>query len=149
MNGRIAAVMLAGLLAACSSSGTTDGTEPAAAPSGTERAADATGTTPARRHPDIVEVEVSHEGGDRYRFAVTVSSPYDSPERYADAWRVLSPDGAELGVRELAHPHAGEQPFTRSATFSVPAGIGEVTVQGRDLANGYGGVTRTVSLPGR
>ena len=100
-----------------------------------------------RQFPDIVEVAVTAEGGDTFRFDVTVSSPYDTPERYADAWRIVAPDGAELGVRELTHDHAGEQPFTRSLTgVVIPPDVTTVTVEGRDLVNGWGGGTQSVTI---
>jgi len=96
--------------------------------------------------PDILDVVVTPEG-DTFRFDVTVSSPYDTPERYADAWRIVAPDGTELGVRELAHDHAAEQPFTRSLTdVEVPPGVTTVTVEGRDQVNGWGGATVTVTI---
>lgn len=78
----------------------------------------------------------------------TISSPYDSPDRYADAFRVLAPDGTVLGVRELLHDHANEQPFTRSLDdVRIPDDVDRVTVEGRDLANGWGGDTVTVTVP--
>ena len=72
--------------------------------SGEPTSADAAGTDAApaeapATHPDIVAAEAEHQGDDRWRFDVTVSSPYDSADRYADAWRVLGPDGGVLGVR--------------------------------------------------
>ena len=100
-----------------------------------------------QRFPDIVGVEVSRNGSG-YTFAVTVSSPYDSPQRYADAFRVRAEDGAVYGVNELAHDHASEQPFTRTLSgVQVPAGVGTVLVEGRDQVNGWGGGTQTVELP--
>ena len=99
-----------------------------------------------QQFPDIVEVAVTPEG-DTFRFDVTVSSPYDTPERYADAWRIVAPDGTELGVRELTHDHAAEQPFTRSLTdVVIPLEVDEVTVEGRDLVNGWGGATLTATI---
>jgi len=99
-----------------------------------------------QQFPDIVEVAVTAEG-DTFRFDVTVSSPYDTPERYADAWRVVAPDGTELGVRELTHDHASEQPFTRSLNdVVIPPDVTEVTVEGRDLVNGWGGGTQVVTI---
>ncbi|MCD9622394.1 hypothetical protein [Rhabdothermincola salaria] len=100
-------------------------------------------------HPDVIEAEVT-AAGDRFSVAATISSPYDSEERYADAFRVLSPDDEELGVRELTHHHADEQPFTRSLSgLEIPDGVASVTVQARDLVNGWGGETVTVAVPGR
>ncbi len=77
---------------------------------------------------------------------MTVSSPYDSPERYADGWRVLSPDGTVLGKHQLAHGYAGEQPFTRTQTgLKIPKDINEITVEEHDQ-NGYGGKIVTVAV---
>ncbi|MGB0112932.1 MAG: hypothetical protein WBP59_06900 [Ilumatobacteraceae bacterium] len=96
--------------------------------------------------PDIIDVVVT-ANGDTFTFDVTVSSPYDTPERYADAWRIVAPDGTDLGVRELTHDHAGEQPFTRSLSgVEIPTDVTTVTVEGRDLANGWGGGTQSVTI---
>jgi len=129
----MAALMAAALLASLALA-------PAAA-----RAADA-----PRNFPDIVDATAKARGADRYDFAVTVSSPYDTPQRYADAFRVMGHDGRVFGVRELAHDHAGEQPFTRELNdVAIPPGLGVVIVQGRDKANGWGGRRLEVVLPGR
>ncbi|MEQ6917060.1 hypothetical protein [Halomonas aquatica] len=103
-----------------------------------------------QRFPDVIGVEVDRAGENRFHFDATLSSPYDSPSRYADAFRVQGPDGEVLGVRELLHDHANEQPFTRRLSgVQIPADIERVTVQGRDQEHGYGGQTQTVVLPGR
>lgn len=97
--------------------------------------------------PDVIGVEVTDNGNGTYRFDVTISSPYDSNDQYADAWRVLGPDGTEYGVRILTHPHANEQPFTRSLDgVEIPADVAEVTIEGRDLVNGWGGSTMLTPL---
>ena len=101
----------------------------------------------AALYPDVVDVSVSGDGSS-YDFAVTISSPYDSPERYADAWRVIGDDGQVYGVRELLHDHGNEQPFTRSlGGVEIPDTIASVTIQGRDLVYGWGGGVVEVSLP--
>ncbi|WP_157965651.1 hypothetical protein [Euzebya rosea] len=98
--------------------------------------------------PDVIDAELARSG-EAWTLSATISSPYDSPERYADAFRALAPDGSELGVRVLTHDHANEQPFTRSLTgLVIPDGVEEITVEGRDLANGWGGRTVTVAVPG-
>ena len=98
----------------------------------------------------MVDAELTEDGDGTFTAAVTLSSPYDTPERYADAWRVLSPDGEELGIRELAHDHAAEQPFTRSQSgIAIPDDVAEVTIQGRDQENGWGGDELTIAVPGR
>lgn len=107
-----------------------------------------TSTAGEQRHPDILTVTLDQAADGNFTITVTVSSPYDTPERYADAWRVLAPDGAVLAVRELTHDHASEQPFTRSlGGVGIPPDVPTITVQGRDLVNGYGGHTVTVPVP--
>lgn len=55
------------------------------------------GSETAQRHPDILEVDLTRTAPETFSVAVTVSSPYDSPSRYADGWRVLDEDGVVLG----------------------------------------------------
>lgn len=97
--------------------------------------------------PDILAAQATPEGDGNWRFDVTVSSPYDTPERYADAWRVVGADGTEYGIRVLTHDHASEQPFTRSqGGIAIPPDVTTVTIEGRDQANGWGGGFLTVDL---
>lgn len=103
-----------------------------------------------QKHPDVVDVKVQTRGADRFDFDVTVSSPYDTPQRYADAFRAMSAEGVVYGERILFHDHAGEQPFTRDLYgVTIPAGIKSVIIQARDRKYGYGGNTLQVTLPGR
>ena len=103
-----------------------------------------------QRFPDVVAVKVRQAGANTFDFDVTVSSPYDTPQRYADAFRVTGRDGTVFGERKLLHDHAGEQPFTRDLYgVAIPAGIKTVTVQARDRKYGYGGKTAEASIPGR
>lgn len=98
-------------------------------------------------YPDVVSAEVS-EGSDTFGFEVTISSPYDSPDRYADAFRVIGDDGQVYGVRELLHDHANEQPFTRSlGGVEIPEGVDTVTIEARDQVYGWGGAAVEVRLP--
>ncbi|KIN65512.1 hypothetical protein Z945_555 [Sulfitobacter noctilucae] len=47
-------------------------------------------------------------------------------------------DGNELGLRNLAHPHVTEQPFTRTLSgVAVPEGLSEVGIQARDTLTGW------------
>lgn len=106
--------------------------------------------TSEQRHPDLLAAKVRAAGPDRFDFDVTVSSPYDTPKRYADAFRVTTIEGKVLGERILLHDHATEQPFTRDLYgVAIPAGIRSVRVQARDMKHGYGGRTVDVALPGR
>ena len=100
----------------------------------------------SQKYPDIESVDVEKIDENTTDLSVTVSSPYDTPERYADGWRVLDQDDEVLGEHTLMHDHADEQPFTRTQTdVTVPDGTQELTVEGRDSENGYGGGTVTVN----
>lgn len=98
--------------------------------------------------PDVVDVDATSDGDDTWTFAVTLSSPYDSPSRYADSWRVRSASGTVYGERFLTHDHASEQPFTRSQSgIKIPADVLVVVVEGRDQISGWGGTTLEYTLP--
>lgn len=114
----------------------------------TSTATEVAGIDPDQQFPDVVDAELTADGSGAFTVAVTLSSPYDTPERYADAWRVLGTDGVVYGVRELAHDHQFEQPFTRSLSgVEIPAGVSEVTIEGRDQVYGWGGATMTIPVP--
>jgi len=89
--------------------------------------------------PTVVAATASARDDATWLVNVTLSSEYDSPARYADAWRVLDADDNELGIRVLAHDHAGEQPFTRSTSVDIPTDITTVFIEGRDQINGWSG----------
>lgn len=45
-----------------------------------------------------------------------------------------------MAVRELAHPHVHEQPFTRSLDgVEIPEGVEKVTIRAHDSVHEYGG----------
>ena len=109
-----------------------------------------TKSSEGQKYPDVVDVKVKARGENRFDFDVTLSSPYDTPQRYADAIRVMSVAGTPYAERVLLHDHADEQPFTRDLQgVSIPPGVRAVVVQGRDQKFGYGGRTMRVGLPGR
>jgi hypothetical protein len=95
----------------------------------------------------VIDVVAEQESAGVFAFTVTISSPYDTPDRYADRWRVVGPDATVYGEHTLTHDHANEHPFTRvQRGVVIPPGVDEVTVEGRDIAYGYGGATVTVSI---
>ncbi|MEH6562887.1 MAG: hypothetical protein V7713_15795 [Marinobacter sp.] len=105
---------------------------------------------PQQRYPDVISAKVRATGDNSFDFDVTLSSPYDTPQRYADAFRVMGKDGTLYGERILLHDHAAEQPFTRSLhAVKVPKPVSTVVIQGRDQRFGYGGKTVEVALPRR
>lgn len=108
----------------------------------------ATGQSAGQPFPDVIGAELVVVGDGVYDVTVTISSPYDTAERYADGWRVLGPDGTMYGEHQLLHDHASEQPFTRTQRgVRIPAGVSQVSVEGRDRLNGYGGQTVLVDVP--
>jgi hypothetical protein len=120
-------------------------TAPSTGPSTTGPSTTAPSTT-GQRFPDVIAVSTT-PGPEGVTFNVTISSPYDTPQRYADAFRVRSPRGEVYGVRELAHDHATEQPFTRDLSdVALPEVVTEVVIEARDSRNGWGGRTQTVSF---
>lgn len=95
---------------------------------------------------DVLAARATEAGG-AWRFDVTVAHADEGWDHYADAWRVVGPDGAVYGERGLLHPHETEQPFTRSLSgVAIPEGVTHVTIQARDSAHGWGGATVTVEL---
>ena len=97
---------------------------------------------------DVVGVKVAKTGEHVYRFDVTVRHDDTGWDHYADRWDVSTVDGEVLGVRELAHPHEDEQPFTRSLSgVAIPAEVDQVVVRAHDKVHGFGGKEMTVAVP--
>jgi len=103
-----------------------------------------------QKFPDIIAATVQPRGPEVFDFDVTVSSPYDTPQRYADAIVVFGKDGTVYGKRKLLHDHADEQPFTRDLyDVKIPPGVKVVIVQGRDQQYGLGGRSIELAVPRR
>lgn len=99
------------------------------------------------RFPAVAGVEITPDGENVYDVALTISSPYDSPERYADGWKVETLDGRLLGEKKLLHDHADEQPFTRVLEdVKIGPEINRIVIQAHDSQNGYGGPKLTIML---
>lgn len=95
---------------------------------------------------DVLEAEVDCDAG-RCTFSVTVEHADAGWDHYADKWEILDADGKVLAVRELAHPHTDEQPFTRSVGgVSIPEGVDRLTIRAHDSVHGYGGKELTVDV---
>ena len=83
--------------------------------------------------PVVQDVTVS---GDR--FSVTLFHTDTGWDHYADGWEVLDEDGNSLGIRELAHPHVTEMPFTRSLSgVKIHDGATVVYVRARCNVDGW------------
>ena len=97
---------------------------------------------------DVVSVKITKQGEGRFRFDVTVRHDDQGWDHYADRWEVVGLDGGVLGVRELAHPHVNEQPFTRSLSgVEIPGNVEKVTIRSHDKVHGLGGAEMTVDVP--
>ena len=95
---------------------------------------------------EIIDARAVEIGG-KWTFSVTLAHGDTGWDHYADAWRVLDENGRELGVRELAHDHATEQPFTRTLDgVRIDDDVDAVVIEGRDQRNGWGGATVRVEL---
>ena len=94
--------------------------------------------SPALADPATVVNATARGPGPEWRFDVTIAHPETWWEDYADGWRIETPDGAILGTRVLAHPHANEQPFTRSlGGVEVPEAIEVFMVRARTSVEGW------------
>ncbi len=121
-------------------------TEPAPAEAVPDGELDDDAETDVQRWPDVIDATARFDGA-AWTISATLSSPYDTPERYADSWRVIGPDGTVYGERFLLHDHQNEQPFTRSQSgIEIPDGVEVVTIEGRDQVYGWGGDTFEVQL---
>jgi len=132
--------------------------EGSATPASTSTAATTGTTTPSVNPPtsvanadcaNVVAVDISGEG-ELFSFATTVLSGDTGWDKYADWWEVRGGEGEVLGVRQLAHPHETEQPFTRSLDgVMIPRGMAAVEVVAHDSVLGFCGASMVVRLPGR
>ena len=105
-------------------------------------------TAAAAGEADVEDVLVVCDADRKCEFHVAVRHDDAGWDHYADHWRVMDPDGGELGKRVLHHPHVDEQPFTRSLSgVTVPDGLSEVVVEAHDNVHGYGGKQLRVFVP--
>ena len=97
--------------------------------------------------PQVTGASAARDDGG-WRFEVTLAHPDTGWDHYADAWRIEAPDGTVLGLRELAHPHVEEQPFTRGLSGVIlPDGLTEVRIRARCLVDGWAAETFALTLP--
>ncbi|MGB0713836.1 MAG: hypothetical protein ACPGUC_09785 [Gammaproteobacteria bacterium] len=86
-----------------------------------------------------------------YHFHVTIRHADIGWDHYANAWEVVSNDGATVyGKRTLYHPHVNEQPFTRSlGPIGIPDGVLSVSIRAYDSVHGASSELFPVGLPDR
>ena len=96
---------------------------------------------------DVLDATIKCDGDTCY-ISATVKHADTGWEHYADAWRVLTPAGKEIGKRVLYHPHENEQPFTRSVGgVKIPSGIDHVLIEAHDNVHGWGEKQFKLTLP--
>ncbi len=96
----------------------------------------------------VVEAAKASKSGAAWTISVTLSHPDTGWDHYADGWEVVTEDGTSLGIRELAHPHVDEQPFTRSLSgVEIPAGTTRIGVRARGSVHGWGDAITWIDLP--
>lgn len=97
---------------------------------------------------DIVGATANLTAPNQFRFDVSVSHADEGWEHYAVAFEILDMQGNVLGVRELAHPHVNEQPFTRSlGHVDIPTNITKVRIRAVDNVHNTGGIEWELELP--
>lgn len=85
---------------------------------------------------EVVKTSFSLRAGS-WHVSTTLRHADSGWSHYADAWRVVTEEGEDLGTRTLFHPHENEQPFTRSHTVHIPKGINIVYVEAHDKVHGW------------
>ena len=104
-------------------------------------------TSPALADAPVVQNVTMKKSGDTWSFDVTIKHTDTGWDDYADAWRILDGSGKELGLRNLAHPHVDEQPFTRSLSgVRIPADVTEIGIQARDTVGGWSSEVKQIKL---
>ena len=98
--------------------------------------------------PRVVAASATPEGGGRWTISVTLRHPDTGWDHYASGWKVLAPDGTELGFRNLTHPHVDEQPFERTLEgVEIPANLREVLIVPRCTMDGWVAMPTILTLP--
>lgn len=86
---------------------------------------------------EVVKTRFEFRNGS-WQVSTTLRHADSGWSHYADAFRVVTEQGEELGVRTLFHPHEHEQPFTRSLNnLVIPPGVNIVYVEAHDKVHGW------------
>jgi len=96
---------------------------------------------------DVVDVTIKSLGNGKFRVNATLLHDDTGWDHYANRWDVLNEAGEVIGVRDLAHPHVNEQPFTRSLSLTIPADVKTITIRANDSVHELGGKTFEIAVP--
>ncbi len=96
---------------------------------------------------DVIDAKAAQSSQGNWQVSATIRHADAGWDHYANRFEVLDMQDNVLGIRELAHPHVNEQPFTRSLSgVKIPAGIRKIKIRARDSVHGYGGKEYVVEL---
>lgn len=98
--------------------------------------------------PQVVTSSATRDADGSWTISVSIQHPDTGWDHFANGWQVLTPDGAIIGYRELAHPHVDEQPFTRSLSgVKIPANVGAVLIRPHCTMDGWAAMPTMLVLP--
>ena len=104
--------------------------------------------TPAIAHEAEIVDATASSSGSGWNISVTIAHAETGWDDYADGWRVENTAGDTLGTRVLQHPHANEQPVTRSLSgVSLPKGAEVIWIRARTSVDGWGHKRFKLTLP--
>lgn len=100
------------------------------------------------QYSQVEFVQLTENSLGNWKFNVTIRHDDSGWDHYADLWVVVNPQTDEvLGSRTLAHPHVGEQPFTRTLSgVIINKEIRYLEVKSKCTLHGYQGKAVLVDL---
>ena len=97
--------------------------------------------------PAVISASARCDAASLCEITVTLAHEDEGWGHYADRWEVLGSEGEVLATRVLLHPHAQEQPFTRSLRgVQLPATLTHVSIRAHDSVHGDGGAERRIEI---
>ena len=95
----------------------------------------------------VINVNAIQSKDDSWCFNTKVRHNDQGWQHYVDAWKITDLKGNVLAIRELAHPHDNEQPFTRSlCNIKLPKALIQVVVSAQCNVHGVGSQNVMVDL---
>ena len=106
--------------------------------------------SPTFAHEAEIQKATAQDNGETWSVSVTIVHEETGWDDYADGWRLENEVGDTLGTRVLHHPHANEQPFTRSLSgVMLPDGTETIWVRARTSTDGWGASRYRLELPSK
>jgi len=95
----------------------------------------------------VKDVLATQKSDGSWCFGTSVLHNDQGWEHFANSWEVIDLNGNTIGVRNLAHPHVNEQPFTRNqCDIKIPKEMSQVIVRAKCNKHGFGGQAMIVDL---